>query len=66
MKAFDVLLQTYPDCKRVPESLYYKADSLARLNRWPEANEALKELRKHFPDNPLAKQALSVKPPAQF
>jgi TolA-binding protein len=66
VKSFDVLLQTYPDSKRVPESLYYKADSLASLGRLPEANDTLKDLRKRFPDNRLAKQGLTVKPPAHF
>lgn len=63
VKAFDVSLATYPDSKRTPESLYYKADSLARLGRWPEANDTLKDLRKRFPDNLLAKRPLTVKPP---
>jgi len=64
VKAFDLLLQTYPDSKRAPESLYYKADSLARLGRSMEAADTLKELRKRFPDSPLAKRGLTVKPPA--
>jgi TolA-binding protein len=63
VKAFTILLETYPDSKRAPESLYYKADSLANLGRWPEANDAQKDLRKRFPDNPLAKKALTVKQP---
>lgn len=65
VKAFDALLQTYPDSKRAPESLYYKADSLAKLGRWPEANDTLKELRKRFPDNRLAQQGLTVRQPGQ-
>jgi len=64
VKAFNILLQTHPDSKRVPAGLYYKADSLAKLGRWQEANETLRDLRKRFPDSPLAKQALTVKPPA--
>jgi TolA-binding protein len=63
VQAFNTLLQTYPDSKRTPESLYYKADSLARLGRSPEANDTLQELRKRFPDNHLAKQGLTAKPP---
>ena len=63
VKAFSILMQTHPDSKRVPASLYYKADSLAKLGRWQEANDTLKDLRKRFPDNPMAKQALTVKPP---
>jgi TolA-binding protein len=63
VKAFDALLQTYPASKRVPESLYYKADSLARLGKWADANTALQDLRKRFPGNPLAKQGLTVRPP---
>jgi TolA-binding protein len=66
VKAFDNLLQTYPDSQRVPESLYYKADSLARLGRSAEAADTLKDLRKRFPDNPLAKQGLTVKPQPRF
>jgi TolA-binding protein len=66
VKAFNMLLQTYPDSKRAPESLYYKADSLARLGRSTEATDALKDLRQRFPDSPLAKQGLTVKPPAHF
>jgi TolA-binding protein len=66
VKAFDALLQTYPDSKRVPASLYYKADSLARLGRATEATDTLKDLRKRFPDDPLARRGLSVKPPARF
>ena len=62
-KAFTVLLETYPDSKRTPESLYYKADSLARLGRWPEANDAFADLRKRFPNSTLAKRGLTVKPP---
>jgi TolA-binding protein len=63
VKAFTTLLATYPDSKRTPESLYYKADSLAKLGRWPEANDTLKDLHTRFPDNPLSKQGLTVKPP---
>jgi TolA-binding protein len=66
VKSFDVLLQTHPESKRVPEALYYKADALARLGRAQEAAETLKDLRKRFPDNPLAKRSLTVKPPAHF
>jgi len=63
VKAFNTLLESYPESKRAPESLYYKADSLAKLGRWPEATDTLKELRKHFSDSPLAKRGLTVKPP---
>lgn len=63
VKAFDVSLEAYPGSKRTPESLYYKADSLARLGRWPEANDTLKDLSKRFRDNLLAKRPLTVKPP---
>jgi TolA-binding protein len=63
VKAFDGLQQNYADSRRVPESLYYKADSLAKLARWQEANETLKDLRKRFPESPLAKQPLTVKQP---
>ena len=63
VKGFNALLQTYPDSKRLPEALYYKADSLAQLGRWPEANDTLRDLRKRFPDNSLAKQGLTIKPP---
>jgi TolA-binding protein len=63
VQAFTNLLATYPDSKRTPESLYYKADSLARLGRWPEANDTQKDLRKRFPGNPLARKGLTVKPP---
>jgi TolA-binding protein len=63
VKAFDTVLQNYPDSRRTPESLYYKADSLARLDRSQDANSTLKELRKRFPDSPLAKQGLTVKVP---
>jgi TolA-binding protein len=65
-KSFDALLQTYPNSGRAPAALYYKADSLARLGRWTDANDVLKDLHKRFPDSPLAKQPLSVKPPAHF
>jgi TolA-binding protein len=63
VKAFDTVLQNYPDSRRTPESLYYKADSLAGLGRSQDANNTLKDLRKRFPDSPLAKQGLTVKPP---
>jgi TolA-binding protein len=62
VKAFDMLLQNYPDSRRTPESLYYKADSLAELGRSQDANNILTDLRKRFPDSPLAKQGLTVKP----
>lgn len=65
VKAFNVLLQSYPDSKRVAAGLYYKADSLAKLGRWQDANDTLRDLRKRFPDNPLAKQGLTPKPPGQ-
>jgi TolA-binding protein len=65
VKAFDTLLQTYPDSKRAPESLYYKADSLARLGRWTDANDTMKDLRKRFAGSPFAKQALTVKQPGK-
>jgi TolA-binding protein len=61
VQAFNALLQTYPDSKRVPESLYYKANSLARLGHASDANDTLKELRRRFPDNPLAKRELTAK-----
>ena len=63
VKAFDRLLQKYPGSRRTPESLYYKADSLARLGRSQDADSTLKELRQRFPDSPLAKQGLTAKPP---
>jgi TolA-binding protein len=63
VQAFDMLLQKYPDSRRTPESLYYKADSLAKLGRSQGANSTLKELRKRFPDSPLANQGLTVKVP---
>ena len=63
VKAFDTVLQNYPDSRRTPESLYYKADSLARLGRSQDANNTLKDLRKRFPDSPLAKLGLTVQPP---
>ena len=66
VKAFDVLLQTYPDSKKAPEALYYRADSLARLGRWSEANQNLTELRRRFPKHPMARQSLTIKPPAHF
>lgn len=66
VKAFDTLLQAHPDSNRTPEALYYKADSLARQGRWPEATDALKDMRKRFPNSPLAKQGLTVKPPARL
>jgi TolA-binding protein len=62
VKAFNTLLQNYPDSKRTPETLYYKADSLARLGLGQEANDTLKDLRRRFPNNPLGRQGLSVKP----
>jgi tol-pal system protein YbgF len=61
VKAFDLVLTNYPDSRRVPEALYYKGDSLARLGRGPEADATLKDLRKRFPSSPLAKQSLSIK-----
>jgi TolA-binding protein len=61
--AFNALVENYPDSKRMPETLYYSADSLAQLGRWQEANVTLKDLRKRFPDSPLAKQGLTVQPP---
>jgi TolA-binding protein len=65
VRAFDVLLQTHPDSKKlIPEALFYKADSLARLGRWPDANQTLADLRKRFPADAMAKRSLTVKPPA--
>jgi TolA-binding protein len=66
VKAFGVLVQSYPTSDRVPDALYYKADSLARLGRMPEAMDTLKDLRKRFPDNPIAKRSLTVKSPPRF
>jgi TolA-binding protein len=64
VKAFDLLLRTYPDNKsRAASALYYKGDSLARLGRWEEADAALRDLRKRFPTSPLSKQSLAIKPP---
>ena len=66
VKAFDVLLQNYPDSRRVPEALFYKGDSLNNQSLWPEANETFKDLRKRFPNHPTAKKSLSIKPAARF
>jgi len=63
-KAFDALVHTYPDSKKLPEALYYKADSLGRLGRWPEATETAQDLRKLFPNDPFAKRSVNIKPPA--
>jgi TolA-binding protein len=60
--AFDLLLQNYPDSRRVPDALYYKGFSLGKLGRWPEAAETLKDLRKRFPTSPMAKLSLNIKP----
>jgi len=65
VKAFDLLLENYPDSKRVPDALYYKGICLGKLGRWPEATETLKDLRKRFPNNPMARLSLSIKPPAK-
>ena len=62
VKGFDVLLKAHPDSKRAPAALYYKADALAKLGRATEASDTLKELRKRFPDNPLARQSQTIKP----
>ena len=63
-KAFDVLLQNYPDSRRVPEALYYKGYCLGKLNRWTEANDTLKDLRRRFATSDVARKSLSIKPPA--
>jgi TolA-binding protein len=65
VKAFDLVLQNYPDSKRVPDAMYYKGFCLGKLGRWPEAMETLKDLRKRFPTSPMAKLSLNVKPPAK-
>jgi TolA-binding protein len=65
-KAFDLLLTTYPDSKKVPEALYYKGDCLGKLGRWPEAAETEKNLRQRFPNDPFAKLSLNIKPPAHL
>jgi len=63
--AFDVVLEKYPDNKQhAAEALYYKGDCLGKLGRWTEAGEVLKELRRRFPNSSLARQSLSIKPPA--
>ena len=65
VRAFDVLLQSHPDNKKlIPEALYYKADSLARLNRLADADQTLADLHKRFPNDAMSKRSLTVKPPA--
>ena len=59
VKSFDTLIGTYPDNKtRMPSALFYKADALNKLGRATEATDAMKELRKRFPNDPKAKGRL--------
>lgn len=62
LKDFDALLSTYPDSKKVPETLFYKGKVLMLLGRTAEANAAFRELRKRFPTSDVAKQAATIKP----
>ncbi|HUI53749.1 MAG TPA: tetratricopeptide repeat protein [Bryobacteraceae bacterium] len=64
--AFDVVLEKYADNKQhAAEALYYKGDCLGKLGRWTESGEAMKELRRRFPNSSLARQSLSIRPPGR-
>jgi TolA-binding protein len=63
--SFQKVIDTYPESKFVPDSLFYKAKSLGELGRWTEAMNAVSTLRRKFPNHPLAIQAASIKPPVR-
>jgi TolA-binding protein len=62
VKDFDLLVNHYPDEKKVPDALFYKGKALMLLGRTSEASDTFRDLRKRFPTNDLAKQSLTIKP----
>jgi TolA-binding protein len=62
--SFDLVVQNYAQSNRVSESLFYKGKALVELGKWPDANEAFKQLRQRFPTSPLAKESAGIKPAA--
>jgi TolA-binding protein len=63
VQGFDLILQKYPESQRVAAALYYKGYCLNKMGRGTEAGDTFRELRKRFPNDPLAKKSLSIKPP---
>lgn len=55
-RAFDTLPSKYPESKRIPEALLYKAKSLAGLNRAADARAVCVDLRKRYATSDAAKQ----------
>ena len=57
VKAFDAVLERYPDNPKTPDALYGKADALAHAGRKTEAASEFKDFLARFPTHSLARNA---------
>ncbi len=57
VKAFDAVLERYPDNPKTPDALYGKADALMRGGHRPEAAAEFKDFLDRFPTHSLARNA---------
>ena len=57
LKAYDVILQKYPNSDKLPDAMYGKGSVLAKTGRAKEAVGMFQELMKRFPGNDLAGNA---------
>lgn len=62
LRDFETLTAKYPDSKRIPEALFYRAKSLQLLSRAAASRAACQDLRKRYPSNELAKQCPVTRP----
>ena len=59
VKAFDAVLERYPDNPKTPDALYGKADALAHGGHKAEAAAEFKDFLARFPTHSLARNAQS-------
>jgi TolA-binding protein len=57
VKAFDAVLERYPDNPKTPDALYGKADALAHGGHRAEATAEFKDFLSRFPTHSLARNA---------
>lgn len=56
IRDYDALASKYPDSKKLPEALFYKAKSLQAMNRAADYRAACQDLRKRYPTSDFVRQ----------
>ena len=59
LRAFDTVLEKYPDNNKTPDAIYMKGKVLVKMSERDEAAKQFRDLRKRFPTHDLAAKSLS-------